>query len=264
MEKLLLWGSKITQWFTSKDYSHWKTLFLVFSVLFVICATLFFEYDSTIFLFALVTSVGISVSLLEFVGLSTVRMESKRVALAWGCINYSIFITITSLFALKEEWGISHVIGLFLAFVCSVLLVVFCSYISYLLKLNDTKEDINLNSGHESKFNRCYFYSVFIVLSIMFVMGLEGKQLSTYYSDKEYQKKELLYQKQQWYNVSEWHTEILNGNTIYVIKCAKGRIGIYPSKYPQIRDINPKTQIKYFGGQIKDGLIFPEKLEIKN
>lgn len=62
----------------------------------------------------------------------------------------------------------------------------------------------------------------------------------------------------------EWHTEILNGNTIYIVKYAKGRLGISPYKYPQIRDINSQTKIKFLGNQKEGGLIAPEKLEILN
>lgn len=263
MEKLLLWRSKITKWFSSRDYSNWKSLFLILSVLLTVFVTLFVEYDSIVFWFAIVTSSVISWSI-SCIGTATVKIESGRVSLAWGFINYSLFVAITPLFNFKQEWGTSYVIGLFFAFVCSILLTCFCSYISYLLKLNEEKEDSSFFHNKESKFNRCLFYTFVVIVSLVIAMENEGKQIMSYHKKQETEHQNIIFSKEKWYPVTEWHTEIIEGNTVYVVKCDRGRIGVYPSIYPKIRDINNKTQIKYIAGKQKYGLIFPERLEIKN
>jgi hypothetical protein len=101
-------------------------------------------------------------------------------------------------------------------------------------------------------------------LALFFLVHKEDNEMKKYKNNKEIEAKNIQYQKETWQPITEWHTEILNGNTIYIVKCNKGRLGIYPSKYPQIRDINKNTKIKCLVGVKKDGLIFPEKIEIKN
>jgi hypothetical protein len=265
MKTLLLWRDKITRWFTSKDYNNWKTIFFSLSVLFGLFVTLKFEYDTLIFWTAIITSITIAWSLFELFGVATVRINSARVSLAWGFINYSLFVTIASLLLSKKEWGgNSYILGIGLAFIASFILVRICSYISYLLKLNEEKEDESIFYNKESRFNRCNFYIVLSIFLLIFLIDKEGTNIKNYEYQKKIEQQTILFSKEKWYTVTEWHTEILNGNTIYIIKCAKGRLGIYPSKYPQIRDINSKTQIKYLNGEKKGGVVLPEKLEIKN
>lgn len=265
MENLLLWGGQITKWFTSKDYNNWKTVFLGLSVLFGLFVTLKFEYDTLIFWTAVITSVAITLSLFELFGIATVLINSVRVSLAWGFINYSLFVTISSLLLSKEEWGISYILGIGLAFIASFILVRICSYISYILKLNSDNYEYSIfYPNKRSSLNRCNFYIILSIFFLMFLLHKEGTNIKIYKDQQKIEQQNILFNQEKWYSVTEWHTEILNGNTIYVVKCAKGRIGIYPSKYTQIRDINSKTKIKYLAGQKKNGLIFPEKLEIKN
>lgn len=272
MKKLLSLKSKITGWFASnrfikwlafKNYSNWKTLFLILSVVLSLCVTLSSEYDRVIFWSALISSVFIFWSISCW-GTASVKIDSFRVSLGWGFINYSLFLKIFSLFVSKNEWGVEYILGIFPAFIVSLLLVCFCSYISYLLKLNETKEDSSFFHIRESRFNRCIFYLLISIFALIFLMHEEGNEVQKYKTDKEIEAKNIQYQKETWQPITEWHTEILNGNTIYVVKCKKGRLGIYPSKYPQIRDINKNTKIKCLVGVKKDGLIFPERLEIQN
>ena len=264
MGNLLLWRSKITKWLTLKDYDIWKTIFLVFSMVLTYFVALCFERDTFIFWTAAITSVAIVWSLYECCwGTATVQIDSLRVCVAWGFINYSLFVIISSLLVSKKEWGTEY-FGMFFAFIASFILVITCSYISYLLKLNNDKEDSSIFRNKVSKFNGCIFYIICSVFFLMFLASKEGKQLSNYKEKQRIEKQTTLFSQEKWYTVTEWHTEILNGNTIYIIKCAKGRVGIYPSKYPQIRDINSNTKIKYIKGSEKGGVIIPEKLEIKN
>ena len=133
MKKLLLsLKSQITGWLTSNNYSNWKTVFFTLSIILCLCITLSFEYDPIIFWCAFITSVAISWSISCW-GTASVQIESFRVSLGWGFINYSLFIKLASLYVVKKEWGTEYVLGLFVAFIASLLLVGFCSYISYLL-----------------------------------------------------------------------------------------------------------------------------------
>lgn len=260
MEKLLLLRSKITRWFTSENHSLWRTVFFIITVLLAGFVSFYFSYDPLIFWTAVITSVVIALSLFGPCSFAQNDLESFRVSLAWGCVNYSLFVTISSLLLQKTEWGNSHFLGFLVAFIISAILIVICSYLSYLLKL----EDISVFSASGSKFNNCRTY---MILSFLFIMciGFNNIEDSNKYREKQkIEQQNILFDKEEWYTVREWHTEILNGNTIYVIKTAKGRIGIYPSKYPKIRDVNNKTKIKYLAGDKKDGLTFPIKLEIKN
>ena len=264
MKKTLLsLKSQTTKWLASKNYSSWKTLFLVLSVILSLCVTLSSEYDSTIFWFAFIISVAISWSISCW-GTASVQIESFRVSLGWGFINYSLFLGIASLFVSKQEWGTEYIIGLFFAFIVSLLLVRFCSYISYLLKLNKTKEDSSFYHISDSKFNRCIFYSLLSIFTLMYVMYTEVEQMQKYETNRRIEQKNIQYQKEIWQPITEWNVETLNGNTIYIVKCKKGRLGVYPSKYPQIRDINKNTKIKFLVGEKKNGLIFPERLDVLN
>lgn len=263
MEKLLLLRSKITRWFTSENYNNWKTLFLVFSVLLTAIVTLYFERNSTIFWFTLITSIIICWSISPL-GSSSIEIDSGRVCLAWGLLNYSLFTAVASSLISEQEWGTSIVLGFFVACVLSFILVRLCPYISYLIKLNTTKEDNSPFYDKKTRFNRCNVYIAVSALFFMLLIAEEGKDIKKYKEQQVIEQQNINFSKEEWYTVREWHTEILNGNTIYVIKTAKGRIGVYPSNYPKIRDVNNKTKIKYLAGQKKDGLTFPIKLEIKN
>ena len=260
MEKLLLLRSKITRWFTSENHSLWRTVFFIITVLSAGFVSFYFGYDPLIFWTAVITSVVIALSLFEPCDFAQNSLESLRVSLAWGCINYSLFVTISSLLLQKTEWGTSHFLGFLVAFIISAILIVICSYLSYLFKL----EDISIFYASESKFNNCRTYMIFSFFFVMCI-GLNNIEDSNKYREKQkIEQQNILFDKEDWYTVREWHTEILNGNTIYVIKTAKGRIGVYPSTYPKIRDISNKSKIKFLAGDKKQGLIFPIKLEIKN
>ena len=264
MEKLLLWRDKITKWFTSQDYDNWKTVFFALSILVSIFVTFKFGYNPLIFWVALVISVVISWSL-SFWGTARIKLESGRVFGAWGFINYSLFVTIASSLFTKEYYGNEYLRGFSLAFATSILLVVFCSYVSYLLRLNPTKEDNDSDfCEKKSKFNGCTFYFIVVFCVCVGLLCKEGNAIQAFKEQQKIEQTNTLFKQAKWYPVLEWHTEILNGYTIYVIKCARGNIGIYPADYPQVRDINSKTRIKYVSGYQKAGLIFPKKFEIKN
>jgi len=258
MKRLLFFKNPATSWL-----EYWKTLFLVLSIILSLFVHLSFDFDLFIFVFAILTSIFIGWSVSDF-GTATVQIPSTRVAIGWGFINYALFVTISSLFIENKEWGITRVSGFAIAFILSLLLTRFCSYISYLLKLSDIKEDEGVFSDEVSKFNGISFYILFSIASVGYSVCDEGSQTKAFENKQETEQKNILYSKETWQPVIEWHTEILQGNTLYIVKCQKGRLGIYPSKYPKIRDINANTQIKFLAGETKGGLIFPERLEIRN
>lgn len=214
-----------------------------------------FGYNSLIFW----TAVGIFVY--TFTSLSwtaTVQIESSRVCLGWAFINASAFYTTASLLVNENEAGKSYVLPFLAGFTVITLLYRFSSYISYLLKLNDEKEDYSLWSIGKTKFNNCWFLIVIGIIFSICVLERELIELEKYTKQKEYEQAV-------WINIKDWHTETIDGNTIYIINCSRGNVGVYPAHHPKIRDINSRTQIKPIGSPYqKYGLNFFDRLEIKN
>lgn len=241
-----------------------KTAFFVVAVIMSVCATYFLEFHTLIFVFALLTSFGISFSFFPRVGVATVLMDTSEVSLAWGLVNYSLFMIISSLFILPTEFGDVYLFGMALAFAVSLLLTRVAPRISYRLGLNSKREGKNPWRKEVSIYNRIYFFFFVALFSLCFIGNEDIDRTRANKKEFLQQEEAHFYQQELWYPVISWNTEIIDGNTIYVVKSNKGVVGIYPSKYPDIRNINSKTQIKYLEGTEKSGFVLPKKLEIKN
>lgn len=241
--------------FNPKNEDFRNTVFLMISMIFAWFAGHFFDYDSFIFFF----TAGIFVyTFISLYWIATVQIDSFRVCLGWSFINASVFYATASLLIKENEVGKSYVLSLFIGFFIIALLYRFSSYISYLLKLNNEKEDYSMWRNGKTKFNNCWFLIVLCIVSSVTVLETESWAIKKYIEQKEYKQAV-------WINIKDWHTEIIDGNTIYIINCSKGSVGIYPTHHPKIRNINSHTQIKLIGKPYQRyGLKFFDRLEIKN
>ena len=196
---------------------------------------------------------GIFISALMFIRLqfANVEIESVWVRLGWSLINFGMYVLFL------------HVIPIFLialavALIFNIVLYCCIPYVSYLLKLNYVKHRLSLSSGKHTRFNG-YEASLLVnmIIFIIFAINTMNKEME--------EKEDILFAKTEYVRVISWDKEIIDGNTIYVVKIPGKILGISPIKYPKIRDINSNTQLRVLTGfTLSTGFSEIKRLEIKN
>lgn len=244
MEHLLLFSRDEVKQFLLQR----KIWFLIFSILSAYLTMWLFGLDKGILLPAF-TSALITTFCLGTV--SNIRIDSMIVRIGWGLISFSLFIITASLLLLEEPYGNVYILSIIGGAAVWILVYVFCPAISYRLKLNDRKMGYSLYNG-KHKYNGCYLFTILAAIYFVLIVWKSAEQKTDYQFSQE-----------KWQTVQEWHTEIMNGNTYYIVKYSKGRVGINPQEYPEIRDICEKTKIKCLTSGDKS-LFTVVRLEIKN
>ena len=120
--------------------------------------------------------------------------------------------------------------------------------------LTDTKKSYDISTNRMTKCNGM-FLSLLINCACLFA----------YVIREENRRDDELFERAEYVRVISWDREIIKGNTFYIVKLPDKTIAVNPQEYPQIRDINDKTQIKVLTG-VTTYNSFPEikRLEIKN
>lgn len=74
-----------------------------------------------------------------------------------------------------------------------------------------------------------------------------------------------LFAKTEYVRVISWDKETIQGNTFYIVKLPGKTIAVNPQEYPQIRNINSKTQIRVLTGFTSNNYFHEiKRMEIKN
>ena len=78
------------------------------------------------------------------------------------------------------------------------------------------------------------------------------------------QKRDKLYEKEVFMPVTRWDTEVINGNTVYVLFTKRGYIQVSPQDYPEVRYVNKNTKVRYLQHPHSANRYYSGMLEIKN
>lgn len=193
--------------------------------------------------------VGLIISFLMFFRLrfAHIEIESCWIRYSWAVLNYGLYALIMHLIP-------NYSFGFLVALIAHIFLYSWASYLSYLLGLTNIKEDYDFFYAKKTRFNGACL-SMLICAVCLFVHVIREEN----HRDNE------LFAKTEYVRVINWYREIIQGNTYYIVKLPGKTIAVNPQEYPQIRDINDKTQIKVLTG-VTTYNSFPEikRLEIKN
>lgn len=108
----------------------------------------------------------------------------------------------------------------------------------------------------ESNNGSAFFYALFFATILFF-----------YNNDINMQLKEQKFEQEPFVPVERWEIEVQDGNTCYILFTPKGFVVAKPQFYPEIRNINKNTKIKYWLSDYKidgGGVYSFEKLVVKN
>ena len=194
-------------------------------------------------------SAGMIISALMFIRLrfATVEIESGWIRYGWSALNFGLY-------ALILHFIPYQIIGFTAALIANIILYSWISYLSYLMGLTDTEKSYDISTDGMTKCNGM-FLSLLINCACLFA----------YVIREENRRNDELFERTKYVRVINWDREIIKGNTFYIVKLPDKTIAVNPQEYPQIRDINDKTQIKVLTG-VTTYNSFPEikRLEIKN
>ena len=194
-------------------------------------------------------SAGMIISSLMFIRLrfATVEIESGWIRYGWSALNFGLY-------ALILHFIPCQIIGFTAALIVNIILYSWISYLSYLMGLTDTEKSYDISTDRMTKLNGT-FLSLFINCACLFAYAIR----------EENRRDDELFKRAEYVRVINWDREIIRGNTYYIVKLPDKTIAINPREYPQIRDINDKTQIKVLTG-VTTYNSFPEikRLKIKN
>ena len=100
--------------------------------------------------------------------------------------------------------------------------------------------------------------SAFFFAFIFFIIGM------IYINRESDQKRDKLYEKEVFMPVTRWETEVINGNTVYVLFTKRGYIQVSPQDYPEVRYVNKNTKVRYLQHPHSANRYYSGMLEIKN
>lgn len=237
---------------------HWlrygKFFFLVISIALAATSTRMFPLNTDITVMAFIAS-AIVVWRLPY---ANIPIKDKCVCVAWGFINYSVFMAIVSLLVFDRSGFSSYSIGMVTQIFVGTFLYASIPSTSHFLKLNEEKEGYDFFSfSYKKTTGNGFFGSVcmYLALTIIFTYNENNRHDDYLFSKTEYTK------------ILGWEKEIINSNTYYIVDLpGKKRLAIKPCEYPKIRDINDHTKIRVlieYNASSRD-LFYPKKLEIKN
>lgn len=162
------------------------------------------------------------------------------------CIIFALFHILTKILSVTEAGIVTYLWGYTAATLVCSLIYMFSPYLVYKIGLSKEK-----TSAHT-------YLSLLVILVCCTIF-------SSIYSIKENSKvKDVKFAKIPFVSVYKWSIETHNGETCYIITCPKGTFSVSPYKYPQIRDIHSKTQVKIMTTYQYKGLMQYDRLEIKN
>lgn len=178
---------------------------------------------------------------------ATVEIKSGWIRYGWSALNFGLY-------ALILHFIPYQIIGFTAALIANIILYSWISYLSYLMGLTDTEKSYDISTDGMTKCNGM-FLSLLINCACLFA----------YVIREENRRDDELFERAEYVRVISWDREVIKGNTFYIVKLPDKTIAISPREYPQIRDINDKTQIKVLTG-VTTYNSFPEikRLEIKN
>lgn len=171
---------------------------------------------------------------------------SPPVRLGWGCVEYALVMTLCHCLCWHWEEMDSYIIGIAAA--------IFVSQALYGWIIPIVSKALGFR--HEREYSTSGI--AFIVYLIM---------LAATVCYEHWQQNNILFEQEEFVPVTSWQSEVINGTTHYIVKCSKGRFAISVTEFPQIRDVNSKTQIRVLkekGGVKRNGADDYCRLEIKN
>ena len=218
----------------------------------IAAAAVLFGFQSTLFLIGIITAVIIYFRL----PYANIEIESKTVRLGWAAVMFAAFYLPPMLWTLENEITM-HFPGLFFSLFFCVVLYSYIPVISYCLKLNDQQEGYSFGDfgrdSEKTRYNGVFFS--FLIYGMIFSIWS--------YCEIE-QRTDIQFSQQPYIPVLKWEKEYQRGYTYYVVDCEKGKLMVSPSSYPEIRDLNPNSQIRILAPYSYNGLLQIERLEIKN
>lgn len=164
-----------------------------------------------------------------------VAIENSKVVDMWCIFCFGLSGIVMQVFQIGDY----NSVGVLVAGIVMSILYRCIPMFSYYLKYNDKLWGFGFNGKRwtDTKFNG--FLSSAIFLAIMF--------LSSIFIDMiKMENKELSQQlkTEQFVPVKKISEEIYNGSTIYILEAKGQRFMVQPIEYPEVRDINPKSQVK--------------------
>ena len=183
-------------------------------------------------------------------------IKSRFTRLAWAGVDFSLFMLICQLCAMKPAGtyaGYPYDTHLF-----GMLFVLFANTILYaeIPKLTRKMGIAKVEKNEWGEKSNYYILSCIIYFVMGFiVLFVEKHQMEDY-----------LFEKQPFVNVISWEKEVFDRNTVYVVETEDGTLVIDPFEYPEIRNINLRTQIKIHPTKsyYYRGVHYSPEVEIKN
>lgn len=174
------------------------------------------------------------------------KLHDMDVFVNIGCcaLVYAIFQLLSCSWNIEEEGVVKYLGYIPATFVC---LILYGHTPVIVAKI--TKED---DDAHE--------YSCILVLIFYGIVGI----VANYGANDRIE--DAKFAKETFIPVTQWHIETHKGETYYIVTCSRGTLGISPYAYPEIRQINDSTRIRFLKSNYssKKGLTQYYRLEIKN
>lgn len=108
--------------------------------------------------------------------------------------------------------------------------------------------------------NKAHSFSIFFAVILYLLSGVSmAHKTNTRIKDAQFAKEVFV-------PVKQWSIEVHNGNTYYIVTCSRGTLAISPYAYPEIRQINDSTRIRFLKSNYpsEKGLTQYYRLDIKN
>lgn len=239
MEKL---KEKVISFLSQRD-----NLFFVISAVIAVIAGVFLNCGTFVFTMVLIASVVSGLCLAWF--FSSELNASEFVSVGWTCIIFTVFTAICK-FCEIDVFGVNIYFGGFvLSLFIMPLLICFIPKISLATKLAQR------NYLNHSIWPWAFLPILLWSISCMIGLGVEDSA-----------GKDALFTQEKFVPVKSWTVEVDRGSTVYIVTIPQGKIAVYPSHNPEIRDINSKTQVRVLlsNSGTKYGVGTPCRLEIKN
>lgn len=234
--------------FASFWQNYGKLTFFGLSLLCLAAVLFFCRYNGLILFF------GIIAAVIAWVRLKRCNLPIRNcfVRGGWTMLQTAAFILPAATLTFEADGFVFSVFGMTAGAVAGTIIYSCSSIVSYYLKLNDVKE----KKGYyeTTRLNGITGWGV-TYTAILIVFGLTEKD--------DYNNH--LFKSVEYTKVISWQKEIQKGNTVYIVDTEEGRFAISPISYPEIRNINPDTELKVLHDKIPcEGCLPVIKLEIKN
>lgn len=189
-------------------------------------------------------SLAVSATLLIRLPLSNAKIEDNFINVGWSSINFALYTASCYFCCIHTAVIDYYTLGIVVA-------IIPCSLIyHYAPRLSNYMGNVKYYGHNDTELGFVIFLVATIINSCIEIKFRNDK----------------LFEQEPYVKVLNWHTEIYQGYTTYVVSTPKGTIGIQPCNYPQIREINPNTRIRVLleGGTHPLGTANYCRLEIKN